>query len=341
MGPMQETAKKPPASAGASAAPSPAEARPIVGILFLLTATTIFPLQDVIIKLLSNNYAVHQVVFLRSAFSLPLALIFARLEGPVWPLKIGSWPLQLLRAFAAFTSYMFYYMALAAIGLAETAAITFTTPIFVTLLAVPFLGERVGPFRWFAVCLGLAGVTIIVQPGRSVFEPAAVLALLAAVFYATSIIATRKLGHRTNGGTMTVITILFYLAGGGLLGLVFSYLNASSPHPSFEFLFREWILPGPRDWLLLMAIGATSAIGFFALSQAYRLAEASIVTPFEYTYMPWAVLWGWVFFSSLPTVTTWVGLSMIIGAGLLILFREAVRGRGLVRRRGLGVLRQR
>ncbi|MCB2129149.1 MAG: DMT family transporter [Rhodobacteraceae bacterium] len=338
---MKDSLKMPSASACASAAPSPNAERPVIGILFLLTATTIFPLQDVIIKMLSNTYAVHQVVFLRSAFALPFALIFARLEGPVWPLKIGSWPLQLLRAGAAFTSYMFYYMALAAIGLAETAAITFTTPMFVTLLAVPFLGERVGLFRWFAVCLGLAGVTIIVQPGRTVFEPAAVLALLAAVFYATSIIATRKLGHRTNGGTMTVITILFYLAGGASLGLVFSYLDVSSPHPSFEFLFRGWSTPDPRDWLLLIAIGATSAIGFFSLSQAYRVAEASIVTPFEYTYMPWAVLWGWVFFNALPTATTWVGLLMIIGAGLLILFREAARGRRLVRRRGLGFLRQR
>ena len=81
--------------------------------------------------------------------------------------------------------------------------------------------------------------------------------------------------------------------------------------------------------------------GFFALSQAYRLAEASVVTPFEYTYLPWAILFGWLFFGSLPGVNTWIGLVLIVGSGLLIVFREAVLGRRIVRRKGLGILRQR
>ena len=92
-------------------------------------------------------------------------------EGSLWPLKLGSVPLQLLRAGSGFCSYLVYYMALAAIGMAETAAITFSTPIFVTIFATFFLGERIGLFRWFAVVLGLIGVVVIVQPGASVFEP--------------------------------------------------------------------------------------------------------------------------------------------------------------------------
>ena len=94
---------------------------------------------------------------------------------------------------------------------------------------------------------------------------------------------------------MTVITMLVYLMGGGLMGLIFSNVSVASPHPSLAFLFRAWVWPAPVDWLLIMVIGLTSALGFFCLSQAYRMAEASTVTPFEYTAMPWAVLWGWVF----------------------------------------------
>ncbi|WP_264211694.1 DMT family transporter [Leisingera thetidis] len=90
-----------------------------------------------------------------------------------------------------------------------------------------------------------------------------------------------------------------------------------------------------------MALGGISGIGFFALSQAYRLAEASVVTPFEYTYLPWSVFWAWMIFGSLPGFTTWIGLSMIVGAGLLIVFREAVMGLRVGRRKGLGILRQR
>ena len=314
---------------------------PAAGIAFLLLATTLFPVQDVIIKTLSGDFAVHQIVFWRGVFALPIVAGFAWLSGGLWPLKLGSVPLQLARAAAGFSSYLVYYMALAAIGLAETAAITFSTPIFVTILAMFFLGEKIGLFRWFAVALGLVGVVIIVQPGAGVFEPAAVLALLAAVSYAVSIILTRKLGNRTNGGSMTLFTVCFFIVGGGLLGLVFSHVEAASPHPSLDFLYRGWTPLESRDWLLLMALGGISGVGFYALSQAYRLAEASVVTPFEYTYLPWAFLWGWVFFGSLPGLSTGVGLVLIVGAGLLIVFREASLGRRIVRARGLGVLRQR
>ena len=317
------------------------DSRPVAGILFLLLATTLFPVQDVIIKSLSGGYAVHQIVFWRGVFALPIVAVIAWYDGTLWPLRLGSIPLQLLRAAAGFSSYLVYYMALAAIGLAETAAITFSTPIFVTVLATVFLGEKIGLFRWFAVFIGLGGVLVIVQPGAGVFEPAAVLALIAAIAYAISIITTRKLGKRTNGGSMTLFTLVFFIAAGAVLGLIFSNLQTGSPHPSLAFLYREWAAPSQRDWLLLLALGGISGIGFFSLSQAYRLAEASVVTPFEYTYLPWSVFWGWMIFGSLPGYSTWIGLSMIVGAGLLIVFREAVKGRRLVRRKGLGILRQR
>ena len=327
-----------PAVSFADASPSH---RPAAGIAFLLLATTLFPIQDVIIKTLSGNYAVHQIVFWRGVFALPIVAVFAWMGGALWPLKLGSIPLQLARAAAGFASYLVYYMALAAIGLAETAAITFSTPIFVTIFAMFFLGEKIGLFRWVAVALGLLGVVIVVQPGAGVFEPAAVLALLAAVAYATSIVLTRKLGNRTNGGSMTLFTVCFFIAGGGVLGLIFSNVEAASPHPSFDFLYRGWTSPSTRDWMLLAVLGGISGVGFYALGQAYRLAEASVVTPFEYTYLPWTILWGWMVFGSLPGLNTWIGLVLIVGAGLLIVFREATLGRRIVRRKGLGVLRQR
>lgn len=317
------------------------DSRPLAGIAFLMLATTLFPIQDVIIKSLSGGFAVHQIVFWRGLFALPIVAAIAWFDGTLWPLKLGSIPLQLMRAAGAFASYLVYYMALAAIGLAETAAITFSTPIFVTVLATIFLGEKIGAFRWFAVVLGLAGVVVVVQPGAGVFDPAAVLALLAAIFYAVSIICTRKMGNRSNGGSMTLFTLAFFILGGGILGLVFSKLGNTSPHASFDFLYRGWATPEPRDWLLLMVLGSISGIGFFSLSQAYRLAEASVVTPFEYTYLPWAILWGYMIFGSLPGVSTWIGLTMIVGAGLLIVFRETLKGRKPLLRKGLGVLRQR
>ena len=317
------------------------ESRPLAGILFLLLATTIFPVQDVIIKSLSDTFAVHQIVFLRGLFALPIVAVFAHFDGGIFPLRVGSWTLQILRASSAFASYLVYYMALATLGLAETAAITFATPIFVTIFAMFFLGEKIGAFRWFAVAFGLAGVLVIVQPGAGVFEPAALLALSAAVTYAGSIIFTRKLGRSSNGGSMTLITLCIFIFYGAVLGLIFANVENKSPHPSLAFLYRAWFWPKPEHWLAFMGLGVISSIGFYSLSQAYRLAEASVVTPFEYTYLPWAVMWGYVFFGNLPGLPTWIGLIMIVGSGLLIVFREALKGRKIVRRKGLGIMRQR
>lgn len=317
------------------------QSRPLAGILFLVLACTVFPLQDVIIKSLSDRYAVHQIVFLRGIFALPLVAVIAHFDGGLRPFRIGPFWLQWARITSAFSSYLFYYMALATLGLAETASITFSTPIFVTVFAMFFLGEKIGAFRWFAVIFGLTGVVVIVQPGAGVFDPAAVLALLAAVTYAMSLILTRKIGNRAKGGSMTLATLMVFVLYGGVLGLIFSNLGNSSPHPSFAFLYRGWVWPEAWHWLLFIGLGCIAAIGFFSLAQAYRLAEASVVTPFEYTYLPWAILWGWVMFGTLPELSTWIGLVMIVGAGLLIVFREAVKGRKLVVRRGLGVMRQR
>ncbi|MEM7075480.1 MAG: DMT family transporter [Pseudomonadota bacterium] len=317
------------------------QSRPIVGILYLMLASTVFPIQDVIIKSLSDTFAVHQIVFLRGVFALPLVALIAHFDGGLLPFRIGPLFLQITRITSAFLSYIFYYMALATLGMAETAAITFSTPMFVTVLAVFFLGERIGVFRWFAVAFGLAGVLVIVRPGGNVLEPAAVLALLAAVTYAMSLILTRKIGSRAKGGSMTLFTLIVFVIYGGTLGLIFSNVENASPHPSVAFLYRAWIWPEPWHWLVFMGLGCIAAIGFFSLVQAYRLAEASVVTPFEYTYLPWAILWGYVMFGALPDLNTWIGLTMIVSAGLLIVFREGVRGRKLVVRRGLGIMRQR
>lgn len=329
------------------ATPRPAAAgplrdqRPLAGILYLLLATTVFPLQDVIIKSISGGYAVHQIVFFRGLFALPLVLMIVHFDGGFRALKFGSIRLQALRAALGFTSYLVYYMALATLGLAETAAITFSTPLFVTIMATFFLGETIGPWRWMAVITGLVGVIVTMRPGYGVFEPAAFLALLAAVFYGGSIITTRRMGNSTNGASLTLFATVFFTGGGALLGLVFSGVVVEHAHPSVAFLFHPWVWPQGKDWLLLVMLGCISAVGFFSLSQAYRLADASVVTPFEYTYLPWAVLWGFVFFGNLPQLHTWIGLVLIVGSGLFVIYREAVKGRRIVRRRGLGILRQR
>ncbi len=321
--------------------PEEKEHRPLAGILFLLLGTTIFPLQDVIIKTLSSEYAVHEIVFLRGLCALPVVLFIVWVTGDMRDMRIGSFWLQLIKAAGSFISYFVYYMALAAIGMAETASITFSTPLFVTIMAIFFLSEKIGLQRWLAVVFGLVGVVVVIQPGASVFEPAAILALLAAVFYASAIIATRKLGRRSNGGTTTLFTLVFFIIAGGIVGFIFQGQETTSAHPSLMFLYRAWFWPQGLEWGYFIALGFISGIGFYALTQAYRVADASVVTPFEYTYILWTVLWGYVFFGALPANSTWAGLVLIVGAGLFIVYREAVKGRSVVRRKGLGVLRQR
>jgi drug/metabolite transporter (DMT)-like permease len=294
--------------------------RNLVGAASLCLGILVFSIQDAIIKKISGSYAVTQAVFIRSIVALPILLALVMAEGGLGRLRSpNAWPLT-LRGAILLCSYTAYYMAFPALPLASAIALFFVSPLLVTALAGPILGERVGARAIFAVALGFVGVLVMTRPGSGVFEPAALLSLLAAVCYAFAMVYARKLGVNEPASVMAAYQNMTYLTGAGLAAGIFHGLGLkSAPHPSLAFLVRPWAMPPPLDLGLMALCGVAAAIGIFLLTHAYRTAEAKRVTVFEYTGLIWGALWGFFFFNETPSPWIAGGAFLIFAAGILAL----------------------
>jgi drug/metabolite transporter (DMT)-like permease len=292
----------------------------LLGIAALCCGSLVFSLQDSIIKALSGDYAVTLAIAVRAFVTFPIIVTMVALAGGIHQLDTPHWKAMVLRGLVLLVSYTSYFMAFPALPLAEAIALYFMVPLFVTLMSGPLLGERVTPMAWAAVALGLVGVFVILKPGIGLFEPAAFLSLISAGAYAYAMIMARQ-----HGAAVPATVMVFYQNAAYLLGalaiavFVFAFRIEPPGHPSLDFLTRGWTVPSVPDLGLMALCGIIAAAGSTLLSQAYRLGQANIVTPFEYVGMIWGVLFGYLFFSEVPQVSTLVGMVLIAFAGVLAL----------------------
>ncbi len=294
------------------------------GAIILVFGLFLFSIQDIIIKHFSSDYSVLQIVFLRGVVGLGLMLALFRLTRERVALKSRRPWLMLLRGLLGFCSYVAYYLAVAAMPLAEVVAITFTMPLFVTAMSALLLRERVGARRWSAVLIGFVGVVVMLSPRGEFNSLAVTFAFIAAVTYASQTIITRFLGSHDNPLTIAFNAILVFTLASGFLGLVLAsgLVALDSSHPSLAFLVRGWIAPDDVDLVLMVLLGFIAAIGFYCLSKAYCSAEASAIAPFEFTYIVWAVIFGYLFWREVPAGSTIVGILILVCSSLYIWYRE-------------------
>lgn len=310
----------------ASEAPGELLDLPRTGVLFLLGAILLLSVQDVMVKWISGDYPVHEIVFVRSPVALLLLLPIVFFEGGLPSLRSGQPHLQLLRGALMFMAYTFFYMAIAALPLAEVVALSFVSPLFVTVLSVLVLGEEVGLRRWLAIAVGFVGVMVMLRPGAGVFDPAGLMVVVAALFWASTSVITRRLGRTDSGSSMAFYTTVFYLASSAVVGLAIGHGRfAGEGHASLQFLLRRWVIPSWPDLGLLVLIGLTAGLGFYLISQAYRVTRATAIVPFEYAAVPLSVLWGYLVWRELPGLHTLVGIVLVVGSGLYVLWRESRR----------------
>lgn len=294
------------------------------GAIILVFGLFLFSIQDIIIKHFSDHYSVLQIVFVRGLIALGLFAILFRLgRGPI-ALKSQRPKLMLARGLLGFSSYTSYYLAVAAMPLAEVVSITFTMPLFVTAMSALILREKVGIRRWSAVVIGFGGVLIILSPSGEFNSLAVVFAFIAAITYASQTVLTRFLGDHDHPLTIAFNAMLIFTVASGLLGLLLlsGAIEVSSAHPSLQFFGREWAAPTDIDIVLMLLVGAIAAVGFYCLSKAYCSAEASAIAPFEFTYILWAVVFGYLFWHEIPATTTIAGIAVLLSSSLYIWFRE-------------------
>lgn len=295
----------------------------LVGALCALTAVLCFSLNDVGIKFLSGDYALHQIVFFRTLVAI---VTFAAVFLPIYGLQVfrtrrpGA---HLLRGLCVVAANTCLFLGLAAMPIADAVAVFFISPLVITIFSILFLREHVGARRWTAIAVGFAGVLVIVKPGTSAFQVAALLPMAAAVLYAVIHVVARRVGGTESAATMAVYIQLTFLVACSLIGLgIGDGRFADQSHPSLAFLFRAWGPIDTGDWWILIMLGASGLLGGFFISQAYRVSEAAFAAPFEYVALPMAIFWGVTVFGTWPDASAWIGIFLILTSGLYLIWRE-------------------
>ena len=283
----------------------PAEAR---GAALLVLATALFASMDAIGKGLMQRHDPFQVVWARyAAQAVIVAIIVSPRLGRV--IRTARPGLQVIRSALLFMATLCGFFAFSVMPLADATAIFQTAPLAITALAALVLREPVGPRRWAGVMVGFLGALIIVRPGADVFQPAALLPMLGALFFAGYSIATRFLGRDESYWT----TFLYTAALGALIASAFVPL--------------VWVTPTWGDAALMLAMGAIGSAGQFLLIVAFNTAPASAIAPFTYAGLIFATLWGYVFFGDAPDGWTATGAAVIVGSGVYVWRRERMRKR--------------
>lgn len=261
----------------------------------------------VCIKLLGQDIPNGQTIFVRGLISVAvLALIAWRTEG-LHLLKTRNWRSHALRSLSGTVTMFCLFFAITQIPLADVTAINFTSPMFLTVLAMLFLGEKIHRFRWTALSIGFLGALIMIGPHLSFAESSSAGALSALTGAMFSAIAMTLL--RSMSGGEHAITITFYFS------LTFMFCAALTA-------LQGWPMPtATQAWLIALA-GLFGVFGQLLMTYSYRYAEASTIAPLEYTSMITAVLLGYLFFDEIPSLYIWLGAPLVVGAGLIILWRE-------------------
>ena len=278
------------------------------GIAMQVLAVALFACMGMVIKLLDGRYPVSQIILFRCAPALLPLLLYLPMQGGWSALKTSRPGWHAVRTVAGLLSMYVGFYAIARMAFADYVAISFTAPLFGTLLSIPLLGERVGIWRAGAVGLGFAGALLTAGPIAGEADPIALFALGSAFGYGVAMIAMRKLGSTDKSAA----TVFYFTVAGALSGLV--------------FVPTHWVMPTPEDLTLLVAIGLVGGVAQIFMTEAFRLAPPSVVAPFDYTAMLWALAFGFFVFGTFPAPSVLAGAALICASGLFIIHRETVRG---------------
>lgn len=286
-----------------------ADNRPL-GIFMMILGIFVLSITDAAGKwVLVEGYHVIQLNVVRGLFGLLILIPFAMREGGLASLKTRRPVAHLLRSLLLVCMAYGWFYGLTTLPLADATAVVLCAPLFMTALAHIVLGEKAGIFRWSAILVGFAGMLLVIRPGTAVFDPMFLLPASVALGYATYMITNRILS-RTE--TSTAITLYPQLAV-----LVVSVLLVA---PFWQPL--TWPVFG-----VMVITGVTAGIAHLCLTYAFKYAPPTVLAPFDYTGLFWATLFGYFIFGQAPDAVTWTGAALIVLAGLVVIYREAMAAR--------------
>ncbi len=287
--------------------------RPLLAISLKLFAMFLFSLMFAGVKWVGGSVPVGEIVFFRASIGMLMIVFATALTGGLSTLATNRIGTHATRSLLGVTAMFCNFLAVTFLPLADATAIAFAAPMFTVIMAALILKEQVHIFRWSAVLIGFAGVLVIIgAEGRGAGDGnfvGAAFALSGAGLSATAMIVLRRMSAHENSEAIA----FYFMLTSALVGLV--------------TIFWGWKLPVGTELLVLISMGVFGGIGQLFLSFSYRFGEASVLAPFDYTMMIWAASLGYFLFDDLPTTQVVIGAGFVIGAGLLILWRERILGR--------------
>ena len=279
---------------------------PLRGIALSASACAVFAIADTTSKFLSASLPIIEIQWIRYMLFFSMAAILAA-RGQNRSLRPRNPKLQILRGLCVTGSSVLFVYGIREMTMAQATTISFLSPLLITVLSIPLLGEIVGIRRWGAVVAGMVGMLIVVRPGTSGFQPAALFGVASSSCWALALIITRKIAASDEPRT----TLLW----SALVGAV--VLSVLLP---FEAKWPSW-----GQFGLCLMLGVLSSAGQWLVVLAHRLAPASLLAPISYTQLPWVSIGGYVVFDNLPDQWTLVGAAIIVASGLYTAHRERVR----------------
>ena len=277
-----------------------------LAILLILITTVMFAMLDTGVKYVGQFYPVLQIAWARYVFQMVVVPMVIGRSRPRDILRTKRPGLQVLRSMMMVGATLSFFTAVNLMPVAEASAIGMISPLLVTALAIPLLGEQVGRRRWLAVLFGLIGALIIIRPGFGTLSWAAILPVITAICYALYQITTRMLAEID-----PPITTFFY---SGAVGVV--VLSLAVPF--------VWQTPTMGGWAMMIALGLIAGFGHYCVIQAMRRAPASVLAPISFVQLVWVAILGYLVFGDFPDGYTLLGATIVVGSGGYVFYREDI-----------------
>ena len=286
----------------------------------ILSAAFVFSLGDVMIKWISTGAEIPlwQIFLIRSSITIPVLIVVIKTRYRSTSIKPQHMTWTALRSLMLMITYVAYYIALPHVDLSVAAAAFYTCPVFITLFAALFIGDKIGTKGWIAVVLGFSGVLIILRPQTDDFNTYVLLPFLAAILYALGMIITRTKCKKENVLVLVLGLNVLLLIVGTLVGLLIGILSPSNAETTISpFLLGQWTAMGMNEWIAVVLLSIAAILGSVGAAIAYQSGPSSIVATFDFSYVGLSTGWGLLFFGEVPDFVTVIGIVLIVGGGLL------------------------
>ncbi|SVB68530.1 uncharacterized protein METZ01_LOCUS221384, partial [marine metagenome] len=296
------------------------------GIFFVIGAMTILAIQDVLIKLVSDELSLFQIQFFRSTIGIAVIIGYQAIIHEPIRLTTAYPLLTVCRGLMFFFGYSAFYFAQSKMPIATMTVLFLVSPFFITLTSIYFFKSQVGYRRWISILIGFVGVVLICQPETGQFNFYYLIPIIVALSYAFSVIIVKKTADRDTLYQQMILTYLIMGLLSGITGLLFGDGRFDTAENSeVAFIVRSWQFVDTESTFKLFTISVLGSVGLLVLMGAYRVADPAVISPYEYSLLIWMVLLGYLVWGDVPSFNIAIGMVLIVGAGIYMFYRERIK----------------